>query len=429
MTARSALPATVSDLTEWIRIPSVSGSARYRGDVDRAALLAARWLRVLTPTVCVIPSPSGPTVLARIRGRHPGRPATVVYGHFDVRPAGPGWRTGPFEPTRRGARLVGRGASDDKGQLMAHLAALRAWSTVGGPPHDVLLVLDGAEEIGSPHLAGVLGRWRRRPTLAGPVAATVVSDTRADTHGDPTVTVSQRGMLALRVTVTTRRGPVHAGRFGGAVLDPTLWLAAAVHSAARDVAALRTPCTLRTPTVPGTGSSATRVDAHTAARSGALTVNSFRSGAAPGAIPAAAAATLDIRIPPGMRTDAVESHLRDVFGHHLPRTATVSVTRRGRADGRCLDHDDETRVAIDVACRLAFHTAPTRVSSGGSIPAVAVLADIFGPPPVLLGFGPVDDGAHGPNEYLDLAQWARAVDTCTALISTLTRDSPPAPKV
>lgn len=423
--ARTAIPTTVADLTDWIRIPSISGSGPHREDVERAAYWIAAWLRALTPTVKVVPSPSGPTVLARVSGRNPHIPAIVVYGHFDVRPPGPGWTTSPFEPMRDGMRLVARGASDDKGQLMAHLAALKAWHSVGGPPGDVLFVLDGAEEIGSPHLATVLDRWRHRRLLAGPISAVVMSDTRADAHGNPTVTISQRGMITLRVTAKTGPAPVHAGRFGGTVIDPTLWLTAALLRASRAMKSLHTPGTLphksqsRVNPVPARQSDGGAL----AARSGALTVNCFRSNAAPGAIPAEATAILDIRVPPGLETKLVETHLRDILRRRLPRTAALSVTSLARSEGLCLEHNHRTTAAVDEACRFGYRTAASHVNSGGSIPAVAVLAKTFGTSPLLLGFGPIDDGAHGPNEYLDLGNWARAIDTCTALLATLTPKS------
>ena len=137
--------------------------------------------------------PHGPTVLARLRSgiRRPGEPYVVVYGHLDVKPPGPGWTSEPFRPVRRGPRLVARGASDDKGQLMAHLVALRAWTRVGGVRGDVVVVVDGGEEIGSPGLAAALDQHRSR-LLRGMAVAVLVSDTRAAAPGVPSLTVSQR---------------------------------------------------------------------------------------------------------------------------------------------------------------------------------------------------------------------------------------------
>lgn len=133
-------------------------------------------------------------VLARTPGiTGSGRSAsTVVYGHLDVKPAGRGWSTPPFRPTRLGHRLQARGASDDKGKAMAHLAALAAWAAAGGPPGNVLTVLDGAEGMGSPGLGAVLSR-ARADVFAGPVNGVLVVDTRAAGPGRPTLTLSSEG--------------------------------------------------------------------------------------------------------------------------------------------------------------------------------------------------------------------------------------------
>ena len=124
----------------------------------------------------------------------------------------------------RAGVLYARGAGDDKGQLFAHLCALDAWRQAGIPPVQVLVIAEGAEEVGSPGsplcCASVPGGSHRK--------AVVISDTERDTVGTPTVTVSQRGHLAARLEVNTGGPEVHPGRFGGAVVDPGLVLAEAL---------------------------------------------------------------------------------------------------------------------------------------------------------------------------------------------------------
>ena len=172
--AVAGLRPGLRDLEEWLMIPSVSGSAAHRDDVQRAATWVARWLGRLTPWVEVVEAAGGPVVLARLSSGAPrsAAPILVVYGHLDVKPGGNGWRTPPFRPVRRGQRLFCRGASDDKGQLFAHLLALRAWRQSRGLPGDVLVVVDGAEEVGSPGLDEALrGRSARRLAAGQPVPA------------------------------------------------------------------------------------------------------------------------------------------------------------------------------------------------------------------------------------------------------------------
>ena len=146
------------------------------------------------------------------------------------------------------------------------------------------MIVDGAEEIGSPGLGALLREQRRRSLLGGPLAAVVVSDTRMVAPGRPSLTVSQRGVLVLRMTVDVGGTPVHAGRFGGAVMDPSLVLADTLLASARTLSRLRLPrppygsptdAEVRT----AAGGRAVVAD-HPASRStvrGALTVSGMRS--------------------------------------------------------------------------------------------------------------------------------------------------------
>ncbi|TDY05066.1 acetylornithine deacetylase/succinyl-diaminopimelate desuccinylase-like protein [Mycolicibacterium litorale] len=364
-----------------------------------AEWIAARLARI-TDNVRIVGSATNPVVLARVRGRHVAG-TTVIYGHLDVKPPGPGWSSPPFEPVRRGLRLFARGASDDKGQLMAHVAAVEAWGSVGGPPGDVVLVVDAAEEVGSPGLAATL--TGSAGLTGGEISAIVVSDTKMVSAGQPSLTVSQRGMLGLDVRVSTRRPAVHAGRYGGVVADPTLVLASGLLSAARAVTRVR----------------AGGDRAHSARAGAALSVTSCSSGTVPGSIPPAAKATLDVRLPAGVDPAAflpvITAALR---GTSDPRV-DVEVACAAISMGLSMRHPADTRAAIDRACRLAFGKRAVEVPSGGSIPAVAMLAHAVGRAPILLGLGPPDDGAHGPDEHIDLADWAKSLDAAVCLLQLL----------
>src|SRR5262249_12210848 len=149
--------------------------------------------------VAVVPTPRHPIVYAEWR-HAPGRPTVLIYGHYDVQPVDPlnAWQTPPFEPAVRGQSLYGRGASDDKGQLFCHIAALESYlQTTGRLPTNVVCVFEGEEEIGSLHLAAFLEQHRR--ALAADVA--VVSDTRFLAPGRPAITYALRGGLGLEIEV------------------------------------------------------------------------------------------------------------------------------------------------------------------------------------------------------------------------------------
>lgn len=421
--AAALLPEAERWLEGWLRIPSVSGSAQHRADVAAAArFVAARLARFAS--VRIVAGRGGPVVVARVAGHDRRRPALLVYGHLDVKPGGPGWHSEPFEPRRRGRTLFARGASDDKGQVLAHLVALEAWTQVGGPPGDVVVVIESAEEIGSPGLAEVIGCVR------DPVGWVVVSDTRQSRPGVPSLTVTQRGLVGLRVMVDAGGAPVHAGRYGGAVLDPTLELAAALERAQRLLARLpadpRVPLTAddRIRRSAPRAMHADRLAERVAARA-AISVTSLRAGGPPGAVPRSASARLDVRLPPSATPASVLPALRAELTRAARSPMRVEVVVEGSCRGFVATHAAGTVAAVGRACVEGFGRPCEVVGSGGSIPAVVALQDTFGCSPVLLGLGPVDDGAHGPDEHLDLDDLGRGVRASVALAHLLVLQSHP----
>jgi succinyl-diaminopimelate desuccinylase len=430
--ARRRGDAALRGLEQWLRIPSISGDPAHRRDVARAADWIAQRLAKMTHAVKVVPSAHNPVVLARVGSSRSMHRPLIVYGHLDVKAPGPGWTSMPFEPVRRGGLLFARGASDDKGQFMAHVAAVEAWASVGGPPIDVAFIVDGAEEVGSPGLKAVVDR--HRDFLGADAAAIVVSDTKMAGPGRPTLTVSQRGMLGVKVVVSTGRGGVHAGRYGGAVIDPSQVLAAAILRGARAVG--RLSCAGRPP-----GPSDADVRAGAAGRAlhpdrlaersttcGALTVTSFESGSTAGAIPATAKATLDIRLPPAVDAAKTFSMIAGaMLGNRHPQVG-IRLTCVATTPGVSMRQASEVRENIDRACRLAFGRPVVTVASGGSIPAVDLLFRTFGRPPILLGFGPADDGAHGPDERIHLGDWAKSVETAVLFMEFLSRTMGASPR-
>src|SRR5262249_28133290 len=132
--ARRQREGFLAELAAFVRFPSVSADPRHAGDVAEGARWLADHLHGLRATeVRVIPTSRHPLVHGRWRHAS-GQPTALIYGHYDVVPADPldAWQSPPFEATRRGDSVYGRGTSDDKGQLFAHLKALEAFLRTSG---------------------------------------------------------------------------------------------------------------------------------------------------------------------------------------------------------------------------------------------------------------------------------------------------------
>jgi acetylornithine deacetylase/succinyl-diaminopimelate desuccinylase-like protein len=217
--------AFIDDLKQWLAIPSISADPDRHGDVRRSAEWLAVHLRGAGFGVAEVwETPSGglPAVFAEWVAADPAAaPTVLVYGHHDVQPVEPyqEWHSPPFEPAERDGLLLGRGASDDKGQVLFHSLGVRAClaaSSAAAPPVTIKLLIEGEEESGSEHFAELLRREQAR--LACDVI--VISDTTMWAADVPSMCTGMRGLVPVEVTLTGPVRDLHSGSFGGGVPNP-----------------------------------------------------------------------------------------------------------------------------------------------------------------------------------------------------------------
>ena len=443
--ARAGRTELVRAVARFVAIPSVSADPRHTGDVRRAADRLARHLRAVgLRRVRVLPTGGHPAVVAAWDAG-PQAPTVLLYGHYDVQPAGPAsaWTAPPFGGVVRGDRLFGRGASDDKGQLLAQVAAVRAWlRATGALPVNLVCLFDGEEEIGSPHLPELLRR--HRADLAADVA--VVSDTRMLGPDRPVITTGLRGSVVARVEVRGPARALHSGAFGGAVTNPATALCrmvAALHAADGRVAV---PGFHRRIRPPRAGVRAALVAAGPdglLARAGVRTgwgdpgftpaeratlrpaVDVLGLAAGPrgpghrSAVPSRATAALGVRLVADQRPAEVAALLADHLRRHAPPGVRTVLRFPVLTPPVAVDVRHPALAAAARACRPVFGRDPALLPSGGTIPAVGHLRAALGVETVLLGFGLPDDAAHGPDESVHLPTLFRAVDTCVLLLHEL----------
>jgi acetylornithine deacetylase/succinyl-diaminopimelate desuccinylase-like protein len=447
--ARTQFKRFVAELSDLVAIPSVSADPARAGDVRRAAERVAELLRkVGLPTVEVVAMSSNTVVYAQSE-LIADRPAVLVYGHFDVQPArvSDGWSTPPFEPVVRGSDLHGRGASDDKGQLMVHIKALESiLATAKGLPVNVKCLFEGGEEIGSPGIRELVAM--NRTQLAADVA--IVSDTRMLSPQKPALTYSLRGSLSCELEVFALGRDLHSGAFGGAVRNPLEVIAqilASLHEADGRIAIddfyldvlEESPTERRFMATQGPSESSILADATAAASWGepgytayertairpSLSVNGVTGGyQGPGGkavIPARAAAKLSFRLVPAQRPTTVQELLRS----HVRRVTPPGIRTKLRfSAGTRPTHIDRNLPVMKAAARAyqaGFGSPPVYLRSGGTIPVVNHFAELLHAPVVLMGFALPDDGMHGPNEKFHLPQLFRGIATVVAFYEEMSR--------
>ena len=198
------LNRTLAELSALVRVPSVSTSGE---GIDACARHSASLLERYGFEADVHATGGHPTVVG-VRGR--GERTLLLYCHYDTQPAGPPelWMSPPFEPTQRDGRLYGRGMLDDKGHIISRLAAIDAYTRVRDePPFRIVIVLDGEEEIGSPHFGQFLQRNSEWLAADG-----CIWEYGAIDHCDrPVFLLGVRGVLQVELQVKTANADTHSG--------------------------------------------------------------------------------------------------------------------------------------------------------------------------------------------------------------------------
>lgn len=422
----------VDELCHYVRFRSVSAQPEHRADLAACATWLVDHCRSLGLAAQLCPTAGNPVVLAKTprtksvtRRKH-----FLVYGHYDVQPPEPFelWKTPPFQPTIQGRSLFGRGASDNKGQNLAHLKAVEAYLKTGTAlPCDLTFVLEGEEEVGSKSLAGFLRQHRRDLKCD----AVVVSDTGIPSPKHPALTYALRGITALEITLRGPSRDLHSGIFGGSVQNPAVALCqllAKVHDAKgriaipgfyQDVVPLtryerkelaRLPFQrtayrkfLGVPEL--FGERGFTPDEQRTARP-TFEINGLTSGyqgeGSKTIVPSWARAKITMRLVPDQQPENINQIVHAFLKKHCPPTVTLEIKAGHGAEAYLVSPRSPDAQAALRALRRAFGREPVLLREGGSIPIVNQFRKILGADTLLLGLALPDDNAHSPNEKFDL---------------------------
>jgi acetylornithine deacetylase/succinyl-diaminopimelate desuccinylase-like protein len=442
---KAETPRLLDELFSFLRIPSVSTDPAYAASMRAAAeLLARRLTRIGMGDVQLLEGGGHPSVFAQ-RADVPGAPTILLYGHYDVQPPEPLalWDTPPFEPTFRDGRVLGRGASDDKGPLWIAVSALEGWLAVHGKlPVNVKVLLEGEEESGSRTLPAILAA--HRDLLAADVMLS--ADGGRFRPGQTSVNTSLRGIIRMEVRLRSAARDLHSGRYGGVVGNAGMALArllATLHDEHNRIAVagffdgLHRPSNADIASMHALAFDDAGFLAEVGARPGAgeagvsllealwfrptIEVNGLTAGyqGAGGktVIPAEASAKLTCRLGPGQvpaRVAAsVVAHLRD----HCPAWAELEIDNPDDGSAAYAVPEDDPFLAVLIRVIEDVHgQAPVRVGIGGTLPVASMVKQALGLETVMLSYAISDENIHAPNEFFRLSSfdeglvaWARVL--------------------
>src|SRR5882672_6897373 len=437
----------LTELKEFLRIPSVSAKSEHKPDIERASKWVADNLRRAGfKSIEIVPTALHPLVYAESL-EAPGKPTILFYGHYDVQPAEPLelWTTPAFEPASRNGNLFGRGTADDKAQVHIHLKALQSLHELHGKlPVNVKVLIEGEEEVGSVSLWDFVQKNKEKLKAD----ALLVSDTSMLGKGVPSITYGLRGLNYYQIELTGPERDLHSGVYGGAVPNPLTILTelfAKLHDKNfrvtvpgfyDDVAKLGSTERKALNSLPWkkkdfekavgapgyVGEKGFTIVEQLWTRP-TLELNGIWGGytgeGAKTVIPSKAHAKFSTRLVPNQNPDKiaklVERHMRKL----LPKTVKCTLTVLSKGKAWAAPYTHPFFEVAHVALEKGFGKKAVFIREGGSIPFVTQMYDTFKVPCVLLGFGLPDENAHAPDEHIALENYFGGIKAIANFYSDL----------
>ena len=432
--------AWLDELSEFLRIPSVSADPAHAGDVVRAGEWVRDFVRAAGGDAELVPTKEpAPLVVGEIpASTGPDAPTVLVYGHFDVQPPDPleQWDSPPFEPTIRGDRLYARGIADDKGNLYLLLKAAALLAAEGALPVNVRVACDGEEETGGHSIV----EWVEADERGADVC--IIFDAGMPEPDVPAFYIGTRGLVYFHVKVRTGDRDLHSGVFGGAALNATHALmqtlapvmaepdelrsgivAPSDEERASWAATISGQATLdEQGATPRDGRAAEEFYERTLAGS-AVDVHGLAGGSPllqKTVIPVEAEANVSIRLAPVQDVEEIALAMERLMRDAAPLGAQVEIERRSSAPAGLVAPDAPAVKLAQDAFERVLGRRPLLLRSGGTLPIVPALAD-RGIPTIVSGFDLPDGNVHAPNEGMLLRYIPLGVETAREMLRELAR--------
>jgi acetylornithine deacetylase/succinyl-diaminopimelate desuccinylase-like protein len=446
--SRDERPRIVDALFEWLRIPSISADPHHAGDVRESAQFCARLLTAAgLENVSLIETGGAPAAYGDWLHAGPDVPTVLVYGHHDVQPVDPleDWTSPPFEPVIVDGECRARGAIDDKGQVLYEIEAARGLLRQDGRlPVNVKFLVEGEEEVGSPHFEALLRSQADR--LSTDVI--VVSDTGMISPVVPSTTVGMRGLVAFDVSLRTASIDLHSGMWGGTVPNSARLaaeLVAALHDRDGRVTLPGFYDDVRALTEREKTSLASQPFDEAEFRAAAGQVGYLegergftaleRIGVRPTAevvglhsgysgpgiktiVPATAGFKVAFRLVPDQKPGDIEPKFSKWLAERTPAAVQVSVTPEGGVAPALTPVDHPSMAALVRAIQAVWGRPPLFTREGGSGPEEA-LGRVLQAPVLFLGVGLPGDRIHAPNERMVMDQFWKGLLAAGQLLNEL----------
>ena len=443
------LPAATERLMELLRIPSISTDPAFADHCQTAADWLVADLASIGIDAQKRDTPGHPMVVGHVDG---DGPHLLFYGHYDVQPVDPLelWDRDPFDPevqeTPAGPVIRGRGASDDKGQLMTFVEACRAWKAEHGSlPCKLTFFFEGEEESGSPSLVPFMRE--NAEELRADMA--LICDTGLFESRVPAIVTMLRGLLGEEITITAPDKDLHSGMYGGIAMNPIRVLTKILAGLHDDQGRVTIPGFYDgVPELPDAirsqwqglafdharflGDVGLRLPAGEQDRTplemiwsrptaevngikGGYTGDGFKT-----VLPSKASAKVSFRLVGDQDPHAIRDSFRKMVRDALPADCEVDFTGHGAGHASVTETTDPAFEAARKALSDEWGLPAAYVGCGGSIPIAGHFQEILDTTPMLVGFGKDDDQIHSPNEKYDLESFHKGIRSWARILAALT---------
>ncbi|MBY8917233.1 dipeptidase [Nitratireductor sp. L1-7-SE] len=444
-----SIDQSLERLFHLLKIKSISTDPAFAGDCRKAAEWLVEDLKTIGFEASVRDTAGHPMVVAHHEGEGPH---VLFYGHYDVQPVDPLnlWENDPFDPSVKEIEpgrkaIIGRGSSDDKGQLMTFVEACRAYKAVHGKlPCRITILFEGEEESGSPSLRPFLEE--NRAELSAEYA--LVCDTAMWDPETPAVCVGLRGLVGEEITIKAADRDLHSGFFGGAAANPITVLARILGDLHDENGRITVPGFYEgveeTPadilkSWEGLGETTenflgpiglsklfgekdrsalelvwARPTAEVNGITGGYTGEGFKT-----VIPAEASAKVSFRLVHRQDPDKIRTAFRKFVEERLPADCRVEFHPHGGSPAFQLDYDMPLVTKAQGALSDEWPKPAVAIAMGGSIPIAGEFRRMLDMETLLVGFGLQDDRIHSPNEKYDLNSFHRGQRSWVRILDAL----------
>lgn len=378
------------DLQAYLSIPSIAGD-------HQNSLKACHWLQNYMSDVCddiVIHETANPAISFRFTAST-NQDTLFFYGHYDVQPASleEGWQADPFTATLVNDRVVARGASDNKGQHLALLSAIKAVVRDGTLKYNVVVLIEGEEEIGSPLLAGIMTSAKQRFQAD----EYLMIDGSSPAGYAAAIYTQTLGVLFSDVTFISPMGELHSGKYAHSP-NPLIAQAKAIYELAHHPLSI----------LPALGDNKGWSFNPTFSRSGSSSSKSV--------IPAEAMMSISLRLVPGQDAERIEKELR-LFLENLSKEMKLEVVFTPKivvqpTEGVSSNIANEI-LRINTELELATQTGRLEAT----LPACSIIRSIFRKDPIVVTYASHQDNSHGVDESIQLSSLQNSVEVFKKVLS------------